>query len=236
MAAESFLTRAKNKYAHLRHHIKNAGLKTFIITKIYDHYTGLKLKAAGVSHYTSSAPVVASALEDAHENQPSYFYSLKQGLKAVPIAYNKISLLDIGCGNGKVLNYGMLQHFKSVTGIELETSALQQAISNCTKMQQKGYTTPFEVVHADAVNYTIPGAVNLIYMFNPFGSETMQKVVPNIIAHAKNTGTDIYVLYCMPSFQFIFETLPGTEKIYEVYNKDKTQKELSVFKITPALS
>lgn len=235
MAAENFLFRLKNKYGHLRHHVKNAGIKGFVITKIYDHYIGLKLKAAGVAHYTSAAPVAASTLQDAHENQPSYFYSLKLGLKAVPLPCNQISLLDIGCGNGKVLNYGMLQHFKAVTGIELEPLALEKAMANCNKLQQKGYSTPFEIKNADAVHYTIPEGVNVIYMFNPFGVQTMQKVAANIIDHAKKMGSTIYVVYCMPSFQHIFEELPGCQKVYAMYNKDKTQKELSVFKIVPLL-
>jgi precorrin-6B methylase 2 len=235
MAAEKILSRAKNKYAHLRHHVKNAGLKTFVVTKIYDHYIGLKLKAAGVSHYTSSAPITASALKDAHENQPSYFYSLRLGFKAVPFSHSDINLLDIGCGNGKVLNYAMLQQFRSVTGIELEASALEKAITNCNKLKAKGYSTPFEIINADAVEYVIPEQINVIYMFNPFGAGTMQKVAINIVTHAKKAGRAIYLVYCMPSFQSVFEAIPEAEKIYEMCNKDGTQKELSVFKILPGL-
>ncbi len=231
MASSSFLSRLLTKYNHLRHHIKNAGLKTFVQTKFYDHYIGFKLKAAGVSQYNSSLPAVSSALKDAHENQPSYFYSLKLGLQHVPIPVNEISFLDIGCGNGKVLNYGMLHNFKSVTGIELETSALAIAFDNCTKLKNKGYATPFEITNADAVNYTIPEGVNVIYMFNPFGGQTMEKVALNIIAHINKMQRDIYLVYCMPSFEYVFENLQQCKKIYEIHNKSKTQKELSVYKI-----
>lgn len=235
MAAPSVLNRLQSKYVHLSKHIKNVGIKVFIVTKIYDHYIGLRLKAMGISYNNAAASplhaVVESALKDAHENQPSSFYAVKNGLSAVPLPHAQISLLDIGCGNGKILNFGMLLQLKAVTGIELDESALEKAISNCNKMQQKGYSTPFNITGTDAVNYIIPESVNVIYLFNPFGSQTMQKVAANIAHHAKQSHKDVYIIYCMPSFEYVFEAQDKCTKLFEIYNKNKSQKELTVLKI-----
>jgi predicted RNA methylase len=231
------MTGLQKKYFDIYSHIQNVGIGTFIVSKLYDHYIRLRLKLKGVTYNVSAAQnepaIVASTGKDAHENQPSSFYTLKEGLKCLPITYKEIVLLDIGCGNGMVLNFGMLLKFKQVNGIDLNKTALEKATLNCSKIYQSIKTTEYNVQYADAVEYNIPGAVNVIYLFNPFGSVTMEKVAVNIFDHANKTGKAVYVIYCMPSFKYIFEACAACKKIYERYNKNKTQVELTVFKIEP---
>ena len=230
----------QKKYFHLYSQIQNMGFTTFIVSKLYDHFIRLRLKLKGVTYNVSTPQnepaIVASAGKDAHENQPSSFYILKEGLKCLPLTYKEIVLLDIGCGNGMVLNFGMLLKFKQVNGIDLNKTALEKATLNCSKIYQAVNQTEYNVQYADAVEYNIPDAVNVIYLFNPFGSVTMEKVAANIFNHANKTGKIIYVIYCMPSFKYIFEANAACKKIYETYNKNKTQVELTVFKIEPELN
>ncbi|WP_462249091.1 hypothetical protein [Ferruginibacter sp.] len=231
------MTSLQKKYFHLYSHIQNVGISTFVVSKLYDHYIRLRLKMKGVTYNASAAQnepaIVASVGKDAHENQPSSFYTLKEGLKCLPLTYKEIVLLDIGCGNGMVLNFGMLLKFKQVNGIDLNKTALEKATLNCSKIYQAVNQTEYNVEYADAVEYNIPSAVNVIYLFNPFGSVTMEKVAENIFNHANKTRKTIYVIYCMPSFKYIFEACATCKKIYESYNKNKTQVELTVFKIEP---
>jgi 16S rRNA G966 N2-methylase RsmD len=223
------------KIKNLSEHIRNTGFREFISTKLYDYFIRVKLMAAGVNFSKTTAQLTQataiSANNDAHENQASSFYILKKGLAALPLATSEISLLDIGCGSGRVMNYCMLRKVKAVAGIDLDDDALQIAAANCKLLFNKGFQSTYAVEKADATVYSIPASVNTVYMFNPFGRQTMQATVVNITGHSKKTNAPVYVIYCMPAFKDIFENDPACTKIYEEFNKDKSRAELTVFKI-----
>lgn len=224
-----------NKLNSLLAHVRNTGLKEFVYTKLYDYFIRMKLMAAGANFSKTKAQLAqaaaASINSDAHENQASSFYTLKKGLAVLPLKPNEISLLDIGCGSGRVMNYCMLRKINSVAGIDLDDDALAIALANCTLLFDKGYKTPFAVNKADATVYSIPEIVNTVYLFNPFGGQTMQATMENIVAHAKRTMQPVFVIYCMPSFKTVFENNAACTKMYEEFNKDKSRAELTVFKI-----
>lgn len=217
-------------------HIHNTGFTVFVSTKLYDYFIRLKLLKAGINFSKTKAQqaqaTAASLNNDAHENHASSFYILKKGLEVLPLSLKEISLLDIGCGSGRVMNYCMLHKVKSVAGIDLDTDALQIADANCKLLFAKGYRTAYSVVGADATTYIIPAAINVIYLFNPFGRQTMQSVAENIVRHAAKTGTPLFVIYTMPAFKGIFEHNNACIKVHELFNKDKSRSELVVFKVS----
>lgn len=231
------LQKITDKLRHLAAHAKNKGIANFITVKIYDNYIKMRLKMAGVNFsQTVKQQAQATAVSinnDAHENQSSSYYDLKKSFTFLPFGSSQINLLDIGCGSGRVLNYCMLRNTKSVTGIDLDEEALQLAEQNCAALKNKGYTTAYAVQKADATVFLIPEAVNTVYMFNPFGSQTMQATLHNILSHVKTTKKPLFLIYCMPTYKNIFETNNHCRKIYEEYNKDNTQCELSIFEINP---
>jgi predicted RNA methylase len=214
--------------------MRNEGFLRFIKSKVYDYGIRAQLKKMGVGFYTSmDGHVEHSINNDAHENHPSSFYSIKEGLAVIPFEHGAISMTDIGCGNGPALQYGILLRFKKVCGIDLDKNAVAAAIENCNKLKQFGYTTSFAVEQGDATKYAIPDDVNIIYLFNPFGGTTMQAVAENIFAHATKQQRTIYVLYCMPAFQQYFEKVSQCKKLYTRYNTDNSHAQISVFEVKP---
>lgn len=225
-----------HKLKSLAAHISNSGLPVFISTKLYDYFIRLRLLLAGINFNKTKAQLAQATAEslnnDAHENQASSFYILKKGLEVLPLPLKEIALLDIGCGSGRVMNYCMLRKVKSVAGIDLDTDALHIAEANCKLLFDKGYKTTCSVASADATTYIIPVSVNVIYLFNPFGRQTMQSVAENMVRHVAKTGTPLFVIYTMPAFKDIFENSNACTKIHERFNKDKSRSELVVFKVS----
>lgn len=170
--------------------------------------------------------------KDVHANQPSSFYMLKKAFSHINIKPENISLLDIGCGSGRVLSYAMLLNFKKVFGIDLDESGIEKAVSNCTQMQKNGYTTIFNIQNADATRYDIPEGINVIYMFNPFGEQTMKTVLENIIAYCKHLDKSVYLVYCNPVYINLFEEKKECEKLYECFFKNKN-REMVIYNIKP---
>jgi predicted RNA methylase len=222
------------KYKFLTEDIKKKGVSRAFFENLYEFGNKKKFKKLGVVHPDSCENLdltnSKSVNKDSHENQPSTFYSLNKAFKQLNLSNQEIGMLDIGCGTGRVLSFGMLLNFKEVAGVDLDAPALEKAVENCTRMQKMGYKTSFNIEHADATIYSIPAGINVIYLFNPFGEKTMEKVVDNINSHAARSTSDIYVIYTNPKFQELFTRNKESKKIFESFFKNK-KPDLAIFRI-----
>lgn len=52
-----------------------------------------------------------------------------------------------------------------------------------------------EIKHVDATAFSVAPDVNMIYFFNPFIGETLQKVVRNIYLSYKNNPRKLYIIF-----------------------------------------
>lgn len=222
------------KYRFLVQNIQKKGLKRAVYDLSYDFLFKRKFRKLGVVHTENDLNTdfisSLSANRDSHANQPSSFYSLHKAFKRISIPFSNINLLDIGCGSGRVLNYGILLQFNKVTGIDLDFISVQKAVENCKIMQKTGSNTLFEADVADAVKYPIPDGTNCIYLFNPFGEKTMEQVVGNIMAYCQNQLFDVYIIYANPVYKLIYENTKACEKIYACTFKGKTY-DLVIYKV-----
>ena len=75
--------------------------------------------------------------------------------RKIDLPKQKINLLDIGCGSGKILVAGMFLKFNKVTGIDLGDASLKRAKENCTKAETAS-STKYEIINYDAAEYPIP--------------------------------------------------------------------------------
>jgi predicted RNA methylase len=140
-------------------------------------------------------------------------------------------MLDIGCGAGRALAFGMQQNFEQVSGIDLDEPALEQAMINCRNLQQHGSNTQFSILRMDATTCPIPETVNVLYLYNPFGMKTMQAVVDNIMKHMDKRKEDLYIIYSNPTYRELFNAYPVCNKIFQSSYKDINRADLSIFRI-----
>ncbi len=223
------------KYKRISSEIKGSGLRNFFLLKISEQFYILKFKKLGVvySSYRGYLPTVnnKSLHKDSRYNDSTAFYIIKKGFEVTGIKYPHIRLLDIGCGYGKILNFGILKNFNQVIGIDLDDDAIKKAIDNCTQLHNKGFKTLFRVHHADACEFMIPARTNVIFLANPFGKKTMEVVLGNIIQYNKSNNIELFIIYAVPVHRDIFAKYEGCKKIYESFNASKINPEFIVFKI-----
>ncbi len=223
------------KFIKIKSGIKHLGIYAFLLLKIEEQYYSYKFKKTGIQYlenpYGHFSANKQSVNQDCKKNQSSSYYVMKLAFKAVGKRYSEMSLLDIGCGDGKVLNFAMLFKFKRVIGIDLDNSAIQQAIANCNQMNKMGYKVPFNIYYADASKYIIPAGTNVIFMFNPFGRKTMEIVLNNIIQYYNVDKIELHIIYIVPVHQDLFNDHEQCCKVYELLNPRKTAAEIAVFKI-----
>lgn len=222
------------KINNIIYHVKDAGILTVLKTKAYDYVIRLKLLFLGFDFGKTAGEKVRKIHDsingDAHENMPSSYYDIKRVLTFIPMPLKDISMLDIGCGSGRVLAFGMLCKLKAVSGVDLEDDAIKIAQKNCELLYNKGYITPYITTTADATVYDIPDGVNVLYIFNPFGATTMQLTVQNIMRYAEKTKEPLYILYRLAAFKEIFDTNSKFIKLHEEMHPSNKYSMLCVYK------
>ncbi len=222
-------------YKKFKEEIRQHGFYYFVKLKITEQFFKYKFKKLSVDYsvcaITSETLNKKSLNPDSNINQESPYYELKMAFAFTGLKYDEICLLDIGCGFGRALNYGMLLNFKEVTDIDLDEFTIEKARANCNQMQKNGSATIFNLFQKDASKYVIPKWTNLIYLFNPFGLKTMEDVVENILNFNKDKNRDLYVVYAVPVFQQVFTAYKQCIKIYERLDGSKKKSEMVIFKI-----
>lgn len=223
-------------YGKISLEIKTQGIVYFFKLKTAEHLYKYKLKQFDIKYLEGVVPLDTlngfSLNKDSKFNQASPYYEIKRAFSFINIKYEDICLLDIGCGFGKVLNFGMKLDFKKVIGIDLDQSAVDMSIRNCEKVRNNGYSTIFDVSCADASKYAIPEGVNIIYLANPFGKTTMENVLQNIMQYFQQSNLDnLFIVYYKPIFADLILSYQKSSIIYESYSTNKILAELAIFKL-----
>jgi SAM-dependent methyltransferase len=151
-----------------------------------------------------------SIVKDSFANISSDIVPLLTAIKIAKINTKKSTLLDIGCGTGKIISLAAILKFKRVLGIEMDLQGLEYAKRNMLNTGHKNYT----IEYADATTYEIPADVSLIYFFNPFGAKSMAIVAQKIIKSYKQVNRKIQIVYQNPEQELTLINA-GFTKTYE---------------------
>jgi SAM-dependent methyltransferase len=115
--------------------------------------------------------------------------------------FGKYTLIDVGCGSGiSTIYFHMKYPFKYLKGFDFSTSLVEAAEKNKQNLLSRGVSVEsisYEV--GDAKRYRLPQEPLVMFMFNPFGWETMKVFIENNIDALRKTNSlllyanDIYV-------------------------------------------
>jgi predicted RNA methylase len=136
-------------------------------------------------------------------------------LNKVPLKKNESTLLDYGCGKGRVLISAASFQYKKIIGVEL-SDLISIAENNIDKMKHRK-TKNIVLVKCDAQDYRVPSDVNIVYFFNPFKGAVLEHVIRNIYSSYKEAPRKIYIVYFNNvHFDNIIANQDWLRKIYQV--------------------
>lgn len=109
------------------------------------------------------------------------------------------TFIDLGCGKGRTLLVASDLGFKQVIGVEFASELVDIARFNLEKRRIVNAI----VLHADAADFQFPDSDTVIYLYNPFSQEILQKVIANL---RKQYSKKLYIIYKVPQYAEVLDT------------------------------
>ncbi len=147
---------------------------------------------------------------DKHSNDSKYPYE--------PTAYSVLDrligsgfismsdrVIDYGCGKGRVPIYLHDRVGCATIGIEVETDFYNDAVGNLNSYgETTGKSTEnIFLVHTRAQTYEVPEDVTACFFFNPFSSDILKNVIPQILKSEERSPRRIRLFFYYPSSAYI---------------------------------
>ena len=164
----------------------------------------------------TSGGVPIASLEIPSENKthsgpystPSQFRVMKKAFKAVTElrggGNSTSTLVDFGCGQGRVLMVGSEFGFRRLIGVEFSPVLCREAeaaIGAYVERTRKPFD--FQVVNADATTFAIPPEADVFYFF-AFDGYVLDQVALNILRSKQEFPRPIWAIYVKAIHEKVF--------------------------------
>ena len=189
-----------NTYNRVMRKIYKYMLKLALVVR--DHYCDKKLGVETSECYFHSSNSSASVYKDMHIHRPIPYDKLQKVMDYLRPGQDDV-FVDIGCGKGRAIFFTAMQKLKKVIGVELDKMLVDAAKENLKNARFNN--TPVEIVHADAAVFDAKDGT-IFFMFNPFGPNTVKKVVDNIKKSLAVNPRTIHIAYCNPEYKYLLYT------------------------------
>ncbi len=125
------------------------------------------------------------------------------------------SLVDMGCGKGRVLMMASDLPFRSIVGVELNPGLVATAQANLVRWNTSPHACEITVFVADsvaalaAIAPRLAGMPMLLYLYNPFDEPVMRPLLDRLVALSRERSAPIDILYIHPVHAELFKRTPG---------------------------
>jgi len=121
---------------------------------------------------------------DAIDYEPTNAATFRHVMHNLPIAYRNYEFIDLGCGKGRTLLLAGDFPFARIMGVELSPITYAVAERNITQYLSQNPNRlrcpNISVQCANALNFDIPDANIIFFLYNPFVGEVFRRVVQRI--------------------------------------------------------
>ena len=133
------------------------------------------------------------------------YYMLEKLLSAFRSQSADTSIVDLGCGKGRVMVTSAYFGFTRITGIDFAKELCEEAIRNMQKVQLTFPGMSWNVIHANVLDYLIQPDDTVFFMFNPFVEETLNSFLIRLEESCKLYPRKTYFLYASPQHAAVLE-------------------------------
>ena len=125
-------------------------------------------------------------------------YSVLERLAQSGLIHSGDTVLDYGCGKGRVDFFLSAQVGTHTIGIEYDERIYRSALAN-----QQSAVSKADFVLTKAESYEVPPEVNRCYFFNPFSAEILHTVMARILESYYENPRELILFFYYPSEEYI---------------------------------
>lgn len=127
-------------------------------------------------------------------------YSVLERLTASGLIGSEDTVLDYGCGKGRVGFFLSYRTKAKVVGIEYDQRIYDSAMENRKNALSKAQP---DFVLTRAEEFEVPADVNRCYFFNPFTVEILHKVMARILESYYAHPREVFLLFYYPADEYM---------------------------------
>lgn len=159
---------------------------------------------------------------DPATNMPSYYLRVMALRDALELT-SEDAITDLGCGCGRVLAVFARRPLRYCRGIEFDAGAAGIARANARRLRKR--RAAIDVITADVADYQFDDET-LVYLFNPFGAQTLRAVLVNLRLSLELKPRRLRLCYYNPRHRDVLQasgwlrrtaTLRGFKTNIEIY-------------------
>lgn len=156
---------------------------------------------------TSAPTFEKNQKTDVHFYVPTTASIIYEIIAALPIRPQEFTFIDMGSGKGRALLIASEFPFKKIVGIELSEQLHQIAEENVKRFRPATQKcTTFDLHCMDALDYVYDDTPVVLFLFDPFGRDILEKALAKLDASLKASPRDCYVVYVYPQYEDLLET------------------------------
>lgn len=141
---------------------------------------------------------------DPTTNMPSYYLRLRALCRFLRPGADDV-VLDLGCGDGRVLCVFARRQVARVRGIDFDATACANARRNAERL--RGRRAPIDVIEGDAADHRFHDET-IVYLFNPFGPDTLGAVLEGLHASLRERPRLVRLCYYHPKHADVLAAAP----------------------------
>lgn len=147
----------------------------------------------------------------------------------------KNTLVDYGCGKGRVDFFLSYQTRCKSIGIEYDDRIYHTALENRKTAASSGRTT---FLMENAENYRVPAEADRFYFFNPFSVEILQSVMGRILDSYYEEPREMLLFFYYPSSEYISYLMTVDQVSFldeidcrDLFDGDEVRERIMIFEV-----
>jgi SAM-dependent methyltransferase len=106
--------------------------------------------------------------------------------------------VDFGSGKGRIVYEAAKYPFAQVIGVEISAKLNEVARRNIERNRHKLTCPNVDLITADAADFEVPDDLTVAYFYHPFGGDTFEAVMGNIIKSLDRNPRCLTLIYQLP--------------------------------------
>jgi SAM-dependent methyltransferase len=132
-----------------------------------------------------------------------------------PAAVDEYTFIDLGAGMGRALLLAAEYPFRAVVGVELNPTLARIARKNLALWRRtERARTQMRMICGDAADFSLPAGPCVAFLFNPFGSPVLRRVLRNWSRALSGRTGQLEILYVNNEQEHVLEQNAGFERLF----------------------